>query len=450
MVATSNSSATKYIPFPLHTTCCLRGGRAPVPLLLDRHMNIAPREECAAKCRRNSACRFFSHTPFVRKGRQCLLCASCTLDSSKSAHGFTSYAAVNPRLFDTVVDPATVIAELSRQLQGRYSEELYGAQGRVPAQNLRIVWTRLLPRDALAWLAQVGVCSLSTIPPFLPFYAAVDAIGGGNPLDAVWVHHHQKMRGFPNGSWVEVVHCPQNIAVTPEDERVCETARAARRAEQNATGETANNTRRGKRVSKRLAFMCASMRHQLEWQWRSGSMWFYATPGSGVSINIGRTRVFGSYEEAKTFLQSAMRADGKRSWSTCHAATIDESGAGAELDSVQILHHKEYYSLELRHEILMLRHGECETLAPSTPFLACGRHPDLYPCRAETLSRLSRCGTLREVRRSHPGELRERACNSLPDDRGGRGACYHTGSSYKCQALAATLSTRANVHGRWV
>ena len=66
----------------------------------------------------------------------------------------------------------------------------------------------------------------------------------------------------------------------------------------------------------------------------------------------------------------------------------------AELDTIQILNHVEYFSRETRHEIVRLRHGgECAKLDSTTPNLMCGREPFLSRCSAESssLQRINRC-----------------------------------------------------------
>ena len=66
----------------------------------------------------------------------------------------------------------------------------------------------------------------------------------------------------------------------------------------------------------------------------------------------------------------------------------------AELDTIQIYNHLEYYGRERRHEIIRLRHdGECAHLTPSTPALMCGRTPYLRPCTVDALRRVNRCAS---------------------------------------------------------
>ena len=163
-------------------------------------------------------------------------------------------------------------------------------------------------------------------------------------------------------------------------------------------------------------------------------MWLYVADGSGVSVNVGRTLVFTSFKLARNFLiqlfpgsrygpcpgtarnpephlsERARRrnAGGRRAMENASLGRVDPAaGAGTEgvvmaylrlgswertpvnvsaLDSVQILDHKEYFSGETRHEIVLLRHAECSHLEPQhRPSLGhedvmCGRYPNLFPC----------------------------------------------------------------------
>ena len=353
------------------------------------------------------------------------MCQSCAFDTAKYTRGFTSWSAFDKLHFDTPVQSNTQLLRLAGMLQGRYSEALYGSRGLVPTDGLRIVWLSLLPANAIAWLSQIGVCGFSTIPPLIPFFSAPDAVGGGNQMDAVWIHNDALVEGFPNNSWVEVTHCAQNLSVPPKVLAMCDEHEAAKA--RNASVRP---------LTQRSAFSCGMSRAPGKWQWRAGNMWFFVAPGSGVSINIGRTRVFESFAQAQRFLERAVQWDGSRAWDGCRAALVNETGEGAALDSIQILRHREYYSRELRHEIVMLRHGECETLTPSTPFAACGRPPHMQRCTSAALDRISRCAFAAHVRKAHkvayPGLQRD--CEHLDEASGGRAACYHNGSTYLCNA----------------
>ena len=99
-------------------------------------------------------------------------------------------------------------------LQGSYSEALYGARGRVDV-GLRILWVSLLPAAALEWLATVGVCPVSSVPPWLPFYAVQDAGARGNPIDALWLHAPDTMLPLKSYSWAEITRARSRFTSRP-------------------------------------------------------------------------------------------------------------------------------------------------------------------------------------------------------------------------------------------
>jgi hypothetical protein len=211
------------------------------------------RERCEAACAEAPECRFFSYAEHVgRVAAECTLCIACDLERLPHARfrtfGHARAAARRRVRLKALSDDA----ELSSVLQGRYSERLYGMPGRVELSSLRLLWLDLLPRRALESLARVGVCNLDARPPFQPFFYAHDVVN--NPRDAVWVHRPEDdlpARPLRNFSWVEVTHCP-----------------------------------RPKHIS---------------------AMWLYAAPGSGVSINIGRSARMGVELEASRQLESNWR-----------------------------------------------------------------------------------------------------------------------------------------------
>jgi len=137
-------------------------------------------------------------------------------------------------------------------------------------------------------------------------------------------------------------------------------------------------------------------------------MWLYVADGSGVSVNVGRSLVFTSFKLARNFLIQLF--PGSR-YGSCqgrlHTQKISIGNSRehsyingskvlgisrrpvresitegivwvylslgswertpinvSALDSVQILNHKEYFSGETRHEIVLLRHAECDDLVP--------------------------------------------------------------------------------------
>lgn len=215
-------------------------------------------------------------------------------------------------------------------LQGNYSVGLYGAPGRVPLESLKLVWAALLPPlQAEHLAAAVGLCFTNAAPPWRPLYVRQSALA--NPLNSVWVHR-TTWSAVPNNSWAEVTHCSRGP---------------------------------GRPTS-------------------SGPPWFYVAPGSGVSINVGATYVIRAPIKNWTLTRDTLRMGIGRGVGGAPLLAADLR----PFDSVQIIGKHEDYSLEERHELVMLRLpiDEADALAPAltrppSPVVRCGRHPHLYDCR---------------------------------------------------------------------
>ena len=217
---------------------------------------IATIDECEARCMADAKCSFFSHHGRLRR---CALCAVCELGRTAttwtswavSPGGYTSFEPV-----DAVVSLEQIIAPL--ELNESYSDRLYGGRGLMPPlASLRILWLALLPEQAIRALSRVSPpCQLAARPPWRPLVSAVD-VAFANPRDALWLYRPIRREAVPNGSWVEVTHCADRRPL-------------------------------------RLSGMPA---------WKYHPMWLYEAPGSGVSVNVGRTLAVDSYEEAAALLE---------------------------------------------------------------------------------------------------------------------------------------------------
>ena len=205
---------------------------------------------------------------------------------------------------------------------------------------------------------------MSALPPFTPFYAPISyGPAAIQPTNAVWVHRPPAdTEGVSNDAWIEVTHCPEQQQIAPTN---------------------ASSAREQSRHEKHVKL------GQL--------MWLYVAPGSGVWINVGRTRVFRTYEEAWRFLSSAQwsRPDCARTEAR-RDAEVD--GALSQIDSVQILTHQEYFSFETRSELVLVRWDNCQRLAHAGgggPPTMCGAPPNLAPCAAaaegNALGRINAC-----------------------------------------------------------
>jgi hypothetical protein len=306
-------------------------------------INASTPEGCMRACSASPRCRHLSHSATEQR---CVFCSSCELSTVRHGAVFTSWtkrAGGFGRFERSELVTSKLLLPL---LQNAYSEELYGAAGRIPLESLRLVWLSLLQPSALAAIASAaGICKWESKPPANPFYSVVDMIV--NPPNAMWIrpdHGHVPATILPNHSWVEVVHCPNK-----KDNR------------------------------RRLA-------------WKFAPMWFWYAPGSGVSINLGRTMIMRTWTEAANFLNARFRGRFKSGRRGC-----DEPRAMDRVDlpdSIQILNPRyEYYSREPKHEILWLKRSECGTLSHSSPNVRCGRSPHLFPCKpnSSALRQMSEC-----------------------------------------------------------
>ncbi len=297
---------------------------------------------CASACVAEPRCTFLSFSG-GRQPNTCELCSGCVLNRRNLArswprgwHGCARHSI-----------PAIIGEILGEHLQGTYSRQLYRRPGLVRLRELRILFAEMLPRSALRALAAVGVCKAEASPPFHPFYWGHDIYA--NPRNSIWIHRTEGPQPAANHSWLEVTHCAQF---------------------------------NGMRGGSNFPF------------------WAYAAPGSGISMNVGRTLVADSYAHATWLLRQTFpkRAVGGMMVSHVggrahpHGERTVASIPLAGLDTLQILNHREYHSIEARHEVVFLAHREHDDLlATRLPGLMCGRYPHLFACADHELARMSNC-----------------------------------------------------------
>ena len=331
---------------------------------------------CALLCLDKPHCTYFAHE---QKARRCVMCSGC---DAKPSQGYSAWAVkrsvanavVGNASYDQQlqnakralessgevdsgvnsstsrdqagwerVDVGNVVSALLPRLNGTYSMRLYGMRGRVPpVDTLRLVWLNLLPATDRARLERHGLCYSQSLPPFYPFYVLQ-----GRPvnLNALWrTNDEAPAPARASHSWVEVTHCA----------------------------------------------LPGSMRGQHAW--KHGLFWLFVAPGSGLSVNIGRTRAVASFEEGMRILkrmypgevdERCNKMQGRANLSGTEYAEYDD------IDSLQILQHQEYFSVEQRHEIILLEsnQSECDPVRASTKFFKCGRFPHLDQCSSEAIRR---------------------------------------------------------------
>ena len=198
---------------------------------------------CAAACRTEAHCKFFAFTP----ARRCELCSNCVLAPRAMSRSWPRNWMGCPR-----TSIGSLISTMAYDLQHEYSMRLYRRPGAIQFDHLHVLFADMLPRRTLRALESVGVCRAEAAPPFNPFYWGHDVVA--NPTNAIWIHRTYGPQPVPDNSWIEVTHCAA--------------------------------------VNSAFSGM-------------SYAMWLYAAPGSGVSINVGRTKVATDYSQALHLLRSA-------------------------------------------------------------------------------------------------------------------------------------------------
>ena len=260
---------------------------------------------CEEACLSARRCTFFSHSTALRT---CVFCSTCALTGDGPGTSFTAWARnqIVPRR-SPFTWAASFLARkntttrgryqevagtyddlLGPLLQGNYSQTLYGAPGRVPLHDLRVVWLDLLPKRSLRRLSQVGMCKWEAKPPFQPFYFVQDM--QASPVDAMWLSRFPPELPLASHTWVEVAHCPNRRATS------------------------------GRRRLERQPLM----------NWKFRPMWFYLAPGSGVSINLGRTVAVRSYDAAVWLLRRMFPRSVPPNTSCAQLSTLGRRAAGTE------------------------------------------------------------------------------------------------------------------------
>ena len=245
---------------------------------------------------------------------------------------------------------------------------------------LQLLWIDLLAPAQRAAIGSIGVCSRNGGTPLQPLFTSV-------LRNALFVQqpHLTVHAPVPSHAWAEVVHCPLRA---PPSERV------------------------------RSGF-------------RYAPMWMYVVPGAGVSVNVGRTFVVGSFADAEMVLKflfpgpaslhvdslSCDRVTSRRTGMLGAVAKLLTDSQERErqrlrgrlsnllrqqgvlgpgdgnrqqldaflgsLDSLQIVNHFEFYAHTALHELVMLRQSECQRLSHAMEGLMCGAFPALRNCSAD-------------------------------------------------------------------
>lgn len=258
---------------------------------------------------------------------------------------------------------------LAQELHNAYSIALYGATGRIPPlSSLRVLWPSLLSPVARAGLRGHVHCNSSSAEITLASthsYLFIEDLAQ-NFLNgaALWLRHPlaapARAPMAADHEWVEATHC--------------------------------------------FYF------HAREHTSRSSPMWFFAAPGAGISINVGRTLVVREADYGAAVVRALHRslrashklarpvrrkllggpvknAEGRRAVEEILGPLIRAMGAAfaPPYDSVQLEQTAQAScSWEQFVEIVVLGWGKELSYLPSylnqTAHMRCGRHPHLRPC----------------------------------------------------------------------
>ena len=298
-----------------------------------------------------------------------------------------------------------VVPDLAAVLQGEYSTRVYGSPGRVELSALRVLWLDLLSESSLRLLQCSGrLCQLAfnTSEPscrttvgglrpeclLLPARQVAPCRGNDpqalfalphswidNPMNSAWLLA-ASTQALPSFGWTEVTHCSA--------------------------------------ASELVAALSPSSRAQ-------SNVWLYVAPGSGISVNVGKTLaihephavasgIFGAdKDQARHRLSRALDALRRGAEPPLVRALHEylklahalDSAAVGRLDSIQRLEHTELFSPEKFHELILLdpRLSDADTLrsaAASAPDrVRCGRQPHLHACDEDHpgLRAMDRCST---------------------------------------------------------
>ena len=214
-------------------------------------------------------------------------------------------------------------------LNSEYSTALYGAVGVLDISRMRLIWPDLLPeatRDSLRARCNSPLDwdepgrSIFYMPQFLQH-------------NALWIHRPMAdvRQTYSDHEWVEVTHCGY----------------------------------RGEQVSTRTP------------------MWFFAVPGAGVRVNIGKSA-------RREVITDADRSTTMQGHAALMRGDMDDAAALLQLDlslydSVQFpLYHGRSWRGERFTEIIMLHMiSEEDFITQHLPSMRCGPDEALRPCQAD-------------------------------------------------------------------
>ena len=266
------------------------------------------------------------------------------------------------RCADATEQGAPVQLHLSSLIGADYAKSIYANQTNRSVYALKIIYLDLLPEESLRQLAVIGI-AYNGPTETTPFYWMRSYIH--QTPNAIWTaESFLPSLAVPSGGWAEITHCP---SVGGKD---------------GTTILGGGRDKEGRPMP-----------------WLFSSAWAYVAPGSGISINVGRTMVL---EPRRQFANALKRAfpDGTLvEGCPTRSSVLNHTNFRGfihdpelrEYDSIQRLNLKEYFSRDTRHEIVLFRYGECSAFDENTPGLRCGRYPHFVPCTRRHFERFTSC-----------------------------------------------------------
>mmetsp|Transcript_34638 Transcript_34638/g.84272 ORF Transcript_34638/g.84272 Transcript_34638/m.84272 type:complete len:365 (-) Transcript_34638:513-1607(-) len=248
-------------------------------------------------------------------------------------------------------------AALLTDLQVNYSVRLYGSKYRIDLRRIRILWPALLTPKAFRSLLQPGVVTCGKDPRMSSeTHMFVDPPKNNLQAQAIWIHQPTLSRALlprefaapPSHSWVEVSHC---------------------------------------------YYSAEGGYNKIE------PMWFFAAPGSGLFLNVGRTvhldiHLGGTDEKRRERMHRALAAGNYyglnelingtesdlRCWKKTRAARCFKSLKSYD-SMIFPLRKWRTWGHELWTEIVLLHRGAERTFVSSAlDWLRCGDFPRLRKC----------------------------------------------------------------------
>ena len=278
---------------------------------------------------RHERCRFYSHSgTFVERERRrerhtlkpLQLCSQCDLAAGAGAIGSSRGSRSGP---PAISSWSRTIAPMPKQQQP-HAKGARGRPVRGRAENNRAVptgrgvqWRSMVrPRASTSRHDLVALAppqrensshrclayASSPQPPLRPLFAPIGIGGAIDPSGSVWVANRGAGQAIPSHGWAEITHCPAWAGHADHADAQGSTFTAP----EEATPSSMRLQRAGHRSS--------PFWHQ---EWLAAPMWLYVASGSGVSINVGKTRAFESYEAVAELLSRCrfgISATTKRHW----------------------------------------------------------------------------------------------------------------------------------------